>query len=448
MFNYLKKIIPKKIRSRFTNRPILQKIVKNIGWLSFERFLELIVALIVGIWVARYLGPSDFGLMNFAISFTALFGPFINLGLDTILHRELVANPKKSNIFLGTVLKLKLISSSFFGILMILIISWIKPNFELLLMVSIFAFGNIINSFGIVGNYFQSKIDSGKVVKSTSIALIISNIFKIFFIVSGFAVIWFVITSLINTTITIVMQLYYYFKEKQSLFKWQFNKKIAKSFLSMSWPLILSSAFAFIYLSIDQVMIGLLLNEYQVGLYSVAAKISQIAYFLPGAIALSLFPALINSKKSSLKLYFYRLQRMFDLFTWTSLGIILPIFLLSNFLIIFLYGFEYSSAGVVLSILVWSFLAMSMRSAVGNYINSEKLYKITLYASIMGAIVNVVLNFILINLFGINGAAIATVFSSFFVAYIANLFFKETRFLFKMQLKSFNFLRVVREIRK
>jgi O-antigen/teichoic acid export membrane protein len=427
----LKKFVPNKIRSKFTKRPMLQKIIKNIGWLTGERFLELIVALVVGIFVARHLGPSDFGLMSFAISFTALFSPFINLGLDAILHRELVDKPNKSNILLGTAFKLKFFSSIFFGCLMLLIVFLIKPHdFTLFLMVLIFSISNIINSFGNIGTYFNSRIESDKVVKSSSIALILSNVLKVFFIVFYFSVIWFVIASLINTIITILVQIFYYFKSKQTIFLWKFDSNLAKKI---------------IYLSIDQVMIGLLLNEYEVGLYAVAAKISQIAYFLPGAIALSLFPALLNSRKKSLNLYFKRIQKMFDFFTLISLVIILPIFFLSNFLVIFLYGVEFAPAGMVLSILAWSFLAMSMRSAVNNYINSEKLYKITLYISLMGAVINILLNFVLINLFGINGAALATVFSSFFVAYFANVFFKPTRKLFIMQLKSFNLWRVINE---
>jgi polysaccharide transporter, PST family len=177
----LKSIIPKKIRSKFTNRPTLQKIVKNIGWLTGERILELIVALTVGIWVARYLGPADYGLMSFAIAFTSLFSPFINLGLDTILNRELVEKPEKTNLLLGTVFRIKLISSIFIGFLLLLIIYLIKPtDFLLFLMVGIFAFGKVIKSFDDLSKYFASKIESEKKVKSNSIALILRNCLKVF----------------------------------------------------------------------------------------------------------------------------------------------------------------------------------------------------------------------------------------------------------------------------
>lgn len=445
MFDKIKSLISIKILSKFTNRPILQKIMKNITWLTFERFLELAVALTVGIWVARYLGPGDFGLLSFAIAFTALFSPFVNLGLDTILYRELVDKPKKSNILLGTVFRVKLISSFLIGILMMLIINLVKPgDLTLFLMIGIFALGGILSSFNIIGIYFGSKIESKKFVKSVSFGLILSNALKIFFILFNFSVIWFVIASFFNIIVLVLGQVYYYSKENDKKIIWGFKTSLAKELLLKSWPLMFSAIFAILYLRIDQIMIGLMLGDYELGVYSVAVKISEIGFFLPGVIAGSLFPAILASRKKSKKLYFARLQKMFDIFTWVPFFIIIPIFFLSNFIIIFLYGVEFFSAGTVLAILIWALLAIFIRAGVDNYIVFEELYKIKLYYSLIGAIINIFANIILIPIYGIIGAAFATIISYFFVAYISNLFFKETRKLFIMQLKSFNVLRVIK----
>lgn len=445
MIDKLKPLIPNKIRSKFTNRPVLQKIMKNITWLTFERFLELAVALTVGIWVARYLGPSDYGLLSFAIAFTTLFVPFISFGLDDVLKRELVNNPKKSNIFLGTVFRLKFFLSIFFSLIMIFLISLISPgNYVLFFMIIIFAIGKIINSFSTLEKYFSSTIESEKKVKSNSIALIFSNILKVFFVLFNFSVVWFVFSAFINTVLRNLFQIFYYLKDGQSLLKWKFDFGLAKKLLSKSWPLMFSAIFAILYLRIDQIMIGLMLGDYELGVYSVAVKISEIGFFLPGVIAGSLFPAILASRKKSKKLYFARLQKMFDIFTWVPFFIIIPIFFLSNFIIIFLYGVEFFSAGTVLAILIWALLAIFIRAGVDNYIVFEELYKIKLYYSLMGAIVNIVANIILIPMYGIIGAAIATIISYFFVAYISNLFFKETRKIFWMQIKAFNLIRVIK----
>jgi len=442
--NNFKNMIPNIVRSKFTNRPILQKIIKNIGWFSFGRALELILALTIGILVARYLGPSDFGLLNYAIAFVALFSPLINLGLDSVLNRELVNSPKKKYVLLGTVFKLKLVSSIFFGILMLLIIFLIAPNNPMIFfLVLVFVLSTILDSIGCIGIYFNSRIESDKVVKTTGFALVVSNIFKLVLIYLNFSLIWFALASLLNNILILFLYLFYYYKSNQRFFLWKFNSQVAKKLLFISWPLILSGVFSIIYLKIDQVMIGLLLNEYQLGLYSVAVKISEIWYFLPGVIALSLFPSIMSLRKKSNKLYCEKLQTMFDLFTWIPIVLIIPIFIFSNAIVYFLYGPEYIASGFILSILIWGLLAVFIRSGVENYINFEKLYKLSLYSSLFGAFINILLNLLFIPLFGILGAAISTIFSYFFVAYLSNLFFKETRKIFIMQIKSFNLFRIL-----
>jgi O-antigen/teichoic acid export membrane protein len=442
----LKSLIPSKIRSKFTNRPMLQKIVKNIGWLTGERVFQLVVSLLVGVWVARYLGPSDYGLLGYAGAFVALFVPFIGLGVKNILVRELVDKPELKDKLMGTTFWITLITSIITVFFIILLAFLINPeDIVLLQIIIIFAVGNILISFNIIGSYFQSKVESGKLVKARSIALIINSIFRICFIIFNFSVIWFAIAILIDGIILGVSLISYYFKDKQSIFNWKFDFKLAKRLLSLSWPLVFSAVFAIIYLRIDQVMIGLMLSTEEVGFYSVAVRLSEIGFFVPSAIALSLFPALMETKKKSLDLYFKRLQKMFDYFTWLAILMIIPIFFLSNFVITFLYGIEYAPAGVVLSILIWTFLSQFVRYGVGNFLTTEELYKISLYTAILGAIINVIANIILIPIYGINGAAFATIISYFFVAYPSNLIYKKTRRLFWMQIKAFNLIRIIKE---
>ncbi|MFT4305090.1 MAG: flippase [Candidatus Woesearchaeota archaeon] len=382
------------------------------------------------------------------MAFTALFFFFFSFGLDNVLKRELVNNSKKSNIFLGTVFRLRFFLSLVVGFFIVFFVIIIRPQEPIILfMTMFFVLGNILDSFSGISKYFASRIESEKVVKSSSIALILSNILKIFFILFNFSVIWFAISSFINGFIRNIFQIIYYLRNGESLNNWRFDFKLAKKLLSKSWPLMFSAVFAILYLRIDQIMIGLMLGDYELGIYSVAVKISEIGFFLPSIIAGSLFPAILASRKKSKKLYFHRLQKMFDVFTWVPLVVIIPVFLFSNFIIVFLYGVEFASAGIVLAILIWALLAIFIRAGVDNYIVFEELYKIKLYYSLMGAIVNIVANIMLIPIYGIVGAAIATIISYFFVAYISNLFFKETRKIFWMQIKAFNLFRVFKENR-
>ncbi|MFN4216334.1 MAG: oligosaccharide flippase family protein, partial [Brevinematales bacterium] len=94
-----------------SHRPMLLRVVENIGWLSLDKVLRMGVGLFVGVWVARYLGPTQYGLWNFAIAFTSLFGAFATFGIDEIVVRELVKTPEKTGVFLGTAFFLRVAGS-------------------------------------------------------------------------------------------------------------------------------------------------------------------------------------------------------------------------------------------------------------------------------------------------------------------------------------------------
>ena len=198
-----------------------------------------------------------------------------------------------------------------------------------------------------------------------------------------------------------------------------------------------------IYMKIDQVMIGLMLSDYEVGLYSVAVKLTEVFYFLPGVIMVSLLPSLIKFKSISKEVYEKRLQKLFDFMTWFPFVLILPIFFLSSPIVILLYGQEYAVAGSTLAISIWALFAVFVKVAVENYLLNENLTKVILVSSVLGAVTNILLNFILIPIYGINGAAIATVISYIVAAYLGLIFFKNVRFILRMLLNSFNVFRVL-----
>ena len=449
MQNRLNKFIPDFIKKRLTNRPVLQKILKNVGWLTFDRFFQLVVSVLIGVWVARYLGPSDFGLMNFAIAFGSLLGPFVGLGVTSILVRELVTNPKNKSALIGTAFWIQFVTGIIAMIVMNIAILILRPS-DLMsfLVVFVFSLGYIFSVFDILSCWFDSKVESKNVVFARNGGIILSSILKVGFILLGFPLIYFVIASLLDAIFRAIFLLYFYFKDKESIFSWKFDFTLAKTLFASSWPLIFSGTMIVIYMKIDQVMLGFLLGDAQVGLYSVSVKLTEIFYFLPGAIMISLFPSLITSKKISKEVYHSRLQKLFDFMTWVPFVIILPIFVLSSFLVFFLYGPEYVLAGPALAISIWALFAVFVKEAVSNYLINENLTKIVFVTAFLGAVSNVVLNLILIPLYGINGAALATVISYLLAAYLGLVFFKETRPIFLMLLKSFNIFRLLKLVKK
>ena len=82
--------------------PNLKKIAGNTGWLFADRMIRMGVGVIVWIWIARYLGPDQFGLLNYSIAFVALISPIAVLGLDNLVIRDVVQNPELKEELLGT----------------------------------------------------------------------------------------------------------------------------------------------------------------------------------------------------------------------------------------------------------------------------------------------------------------------------------------------------------
>jgi len=430
----------KKINS-LKNHPGFRKYFANTSWLFGEKILRMVVGLFVGIWVARYLGPEQFGLLSYAQSFVGLFAAIATLGLDGIVVRELVKDQKKSNELMGTVFWLKLFGA--FTVLLILAIAIHLTSNDTYTntLIFIIASATIFQSFNVVDIYFQSRVLSKYVVYANVISLLFSSIIKIILILNEASLMAFAWMVLFDSMVLAVGYVYFYIKNS-STFKikyFKLNKSIAVNLLRNSWPLILSGMVISIYIKIDQIMIKEMLNAEAVGQYAVAVKLSEIWFFIPTVITASLFPAIINAKKKSMLLYESRMQKLFNLMFWISLSIAFPISFLSDNIIAILYGMEYANASSVLMIHIWTGVFIFIGMPVSKWFIAENLQIYAFYRAFLGAIINIILNIILINRYGIEGAAIATLITSIVTSYLFNMINKKLFFNFKLQTKAFIF---------
>lgn len=414
-----------------------QRYFSNTSWMFGERILRLIAGLFVGVWVARYLGPEQFGLFSYALAFVAIFGNVAKLGLDDILVRDLVHEPNKADLYLGTAFWLKLAGGLVSILLVAIAVVFASNSRTTNIYIFIIASGIIFQSFEVIDFYFQSKVLSKFVSICRFAQLFLSSILKIYFVLTGAELLWFVVLTLIDqVTLTIALNLAYRYQKINSFYK-NFDLSIAKLFLKNSWPLIFNGFVIMIYMRIDQIMIKEMLGEKEVGLYSAAVRLSEVWYFIPVIITSSLFPAIVNAKKISLELYQSRLQRLYSFMVWLAIAIAVPMTFLSDWLIALLYGEMYKSAGQVLMIQIWAGVFVFVGVASSRWFLNENLQKKSTLNAVVGAIANVFLNFLLIPRYGICGAAIATVISQAISAYLMNLAFDSTRE---------NFLRITQSI--
>ena len=409
---------------------------KNTSWLFSEKILRIFLGLFVGVWVARYLGPEQYGLFSYAQSFVVLFSALATLGLDGIVVRELVNDESKRDVLLGTSFLLKLIGSIILLIFLAVVVNFTSNDIYTNILIFVIASATIFQSFNVIDFYFQSKVLSKYVVFSNTISLFISSIIKVFLILNNAPLIAFAIVVLFDAII-LSLGLIYFYKHKNLSFKsWKFNKNVAINLLKDSWPLILSGIIITVYMRLDQIMIKEMLGAFEVGQYAAAVTLSEGWYFIPMLICSSLFPAIMHAKKVSEDLYYKRLQKLYDLLVWISISVALPMTFLSDFMVTLIYGGAYSEAGSVLAIHIWAGIFVSLGVASGKWFVIENFQLLSFYRTFAGAVINILLNLYLIPIYGVAGAAIATLISQIFAAYIWDLFNIRTKNMFYMKTKS------------
>lgn len=446
--NWLK-YLPGFIRAKLEGRHGLQAILGNTGWLFGDKLLRMGVGLFVGVWLARYLGPQQFGLWNFAIAFTALFGTFATLGLDGIVVREIVKNPERQNEILGSAFGLKLIGGVVALLIALLSISLIRKGETLTLwLVGISAAGLIFQSVNIIDFYFQAKVQSRYTVYAANGAFVLVTLVKIYLLLTSAPLIAFAWVGLGEIALTAIFLLIAYQFNHHNMREWHYKKDVARNLLMESWPLIISSVAVMIYMRIDQIMIGQMLGDEEVGWYSAAIKISEVWYFIPMAIVSSVFPAIIDAKKKSEALYYQRLQKLYNLMVILSLTVAIPMTFLADWMMELLFGREYILAGPVLSISIWCGLFASLSVASGKWFISEGYTVLALKRNLYGAMLNIVLNYYLIPIFGMLGAALSTLVSFSLAAYVSDIFSKKTRRVFYQKTKAIFLLEIFRKFRR
>ena len=431
------KVLPSFIGTPLEGQLRLKNIISNTGWLFADRALRMGVGLFVGVWVARYLGPEQFGLYSYAIAFVGMFGVLAGLGLESIVVRDIVRDPTSREEVMGTAFVLKLAVGLLTFLLAVATIAWIRPQDSITIgLVMIVAGGVLFQAFDTIDFWFQSQVQSKYTVYARDAAFLLVTGVKIVLILEQAPLIAFAWAMLAEVVVGAIGLVAVYWGTGHLLKEWQVSIQRAKMLLSDSWPLILSGLVIVVYMRIDQVMLGEMKGAEAVGIYSAAVKLSEVWYFIPMAIVSSVFPSIIEAKKLSEKLYYDRIQQLFNLMSVLAYIVAIPMTVLSGWLVVILYGVEYGEAGPVLAIHIWASLFVFLGVARSPWTTNEGLMKFTFASTGIGAIVNVVLNYLLIPRYGTIGAAVATLIAQMVAAYGSNAFYGKTKVIFATQTRA------------
>ncbi len=399
------------------NTGAFKKYSYNTGWALLTRTVSIVLSFLVTIYLIRYLGPENYGQLSYAVSFVGVFSIISSLGLDNILYRDLIKYPDQRNHYLGSAFILKLVAGTIAATLTIVTAFFLSQGDVSRMVIFMLATTFIFNAFNVIGYEFQANVQQ-KYPSLVSLAVVvILNILKILVILLDKGVLYIGLVLLLEAILYAALFIYIRRRYYGTLFAWRFKISVAQSLLKDSWPFIFIAAFTTIYVRIDQIMLKYLLDASAVGLYDAAVRIAEVWLFIPAIIVSSLFPAIMNARASSIQEYKRRLLILCVLLCTFAAVVAIASSLLSKPLMRLLYGPAFLASAGVFSIYVWSGIWASLDIVVRYFLIAENKRVLIFTTSLAAAVINILLNLILIPYLGIYGAAWSTFISYMLLAF-------------------------------
>ncbi|MDQ5912074.1 MAG: Polysacc synt protein [Patescibacteria group bacterium] len=399
------------------NKDGLKKYFENTGWAILSRAISIIISFFITVYLVRYLGPENYGQLSYAISFVALFSIFASFGVDNILHRDIIKYPEKRGEYLGTAFVLKLLTGIFATILTVLSAITLTDSDVSKLVIFLLSGTFILQAFNVINTEFQADVKLKYTSIISLITVVILSLLKIMVIIFSKGIIYLGGIMLLEAIINASLLIYIHFYVYGNIKTWFFTKHTAYILMTESWPFIFIAFFASVYTRIDQVMLKHLVNTSSVGLYDAAVRLGEIWGFIPSLIVASMFTAIINAKKINNTEYRKRLLHLSFVVTVVSTIIATFIAIFSKNIVNFIYGVDFEASAEILSIYVFSTIFLIIGSIVQQYLTIENKRMTIFFLTLGTALLNISLNFILIPIYGIIGAAWATLISYIVLCY-------------------------------
>lgn len=413
-------------------------IVRNIGWLAFDRLVRLSLGFLIIIWLARYLGPEAFGWFSYAQALVLLVGAMATLGLNNIVVRELVNEPDRAFSTMGSAFLLNLISGVLGYLLAIVAVFFLQDaDSPIRLLVAILGLTLICKSSHVVKYWFEAQVESRQVVKvEVPIALVIIALNAVMILLEAPVTIFIALVTIESVVVGIFLA--FRFRSNWGpLNRLSFSAEHMLNLLKQSWPLCLAGIAVLVYMRIDQIMIGQMLGAEHVGFYTAAVMISEVWYVFPTIIAASVFPALLKGRANletadpaMTTAYNRQVQQLLDWMVVAAVSLALGAMIFANPVVDWLYGREYAASSSVLQVHIWAAVFVFIGVIGTKWMLAEGLEKLVFYRTVIGAVVNVILNLALIPRYGIEGAAAATLISQGLAAFGLDALHPATRPLF------------------
>lgn len=394
--------------------------VKNAAWIIACRIIQAVLALLVTMLSARYLQPAGYGLINYAASIVAFVAPIMQLGLNSILVQECVNSPEKEGETLGTALTMSFFSG-LFCILGVIAFAYVSNPHEkqTIIVCALYGVLLVFQALSMMEYWFQAKLKS----KYTSIVMLIAyavtSAYKILLLVFGGHIYWFALSQALDYLLIAValIILFKVLSKKRLTFSWA----AAKRMFAKSKHYIVSSLMVTIFAQTDRIMIKQMIDVESTGYYSAAVACAGMSGFVFGAIIDSARPSIFESKKAESGDFEHNVSRLYSVIIYLSLIQCVVITCCSPLIVKILYGGDYGPAVNPLRLIVWYTTFAYLGSVRNIWILAESKQKYLWILNLSGALMNVALNFIFIPIWGIMGAAFASLVTQIFTNVIMNV---------------------------
>ena len=403
------------------------KTVQNAGYLIVGKVIQMVFGLVVSLLTARYLGPSNYGLISYAGAYTAFFTAFCTLGINNVLVKEFVDHPGEEGMVIGTTLGLRAVSSVLSSIAIVGITCFVDAGEPITIaVVALASVGTVFHIAETFNYWFQSRLQSKVTAMATLMAYIVSSAYKIFLLVTGSSVMFFALATSVDYLCIGILLLWQYKKNNGG--KLVFSLEYGPKLFDKSKHFILSSMMVAIFGQTDKLMLKHMFGEAETGYYATAVSLCGMWCFILRAIIDSVQPSILEAAKAkNEKLFRQRNIQLYAIVFYFSVFVSLGFTILAEFVIDILYGANYMPAAAPLRIITWYTAFSYLGSARNAWVVSKgcQRYLFSIYG--VAALANVILNCLLIPTMGASGAAIASLVAQIFTTLIVPFFIRDMK---------------------
>lgn len=399
------------------------KAFKNATWIIVCKIVQSLISFVIGTISARYLGPSNYGLISYASSLIAFVVPLSQLGLRNILVEQIISHPEREGKTIGTSLLMSMVAS-FFCIIGCISFTLIANAGErdTLIVCALYSISLVFQMSDMIEYWYQAKLLSKYTSVVSLIAYTVVALYRVFLLVTEKSIYWFSVTSAFDYLMISVLLIVFY--RKLSNQKLSFSFALAKELFSVSKYYIVSGMMVTVFSQTDRIMIKMMIGNAETGYYSTAATCAGLSSFIFAAIIDSMRPLIFESKKVGRDLFENRVSQLYSIVIYLALCQSIAFVVLAKPIIMIMYGDAYAASIPILQTITW-YSAFSYMGSVRNiWILAEGQQRYLWIVNLSGAVLNVIGNFILIPICGAIGAAIASVITQFFTNFILSLIMK------------------------